>query len=161
MAASPVAPAAAAVTASGPGGFTLVIERTVKASSAASYAALLDWGGWWSSAHSWSGEARNIVLDPRAGGCLCERWAGGEAAHGRVLMAQPGELLRLDAPLGPLQGLPVTARLSFTFTPAATGSVVRIEMRVAGDAAGLAAPVNGVMTEAADRLARRIDGGVP
>lgn len=77
-------------------------------------------------------------------------------------MAVPGKWLLLDAPLGPLQALPVVARLGFTLKRAGGGTVVTLDMHVAGAAAkGLGAPVDGVLREAMDRLARRIDAGRP
>ncbi|WP_185965088.1 SRPBCC family protein [Glacieibacterium frigidum] len=154
-------PAAAEVVAT-PDGFTITHTRSVQASPAAAWTALTAWGSWWSDGHSWSGKAANISLDSVAEGCLCERWAAGEVAHGRVLMVMPGKRLLIDAPLGPLQALPVVARLAFTLKPAGRGTTVTIEMRVAGTAAnGLGGPVDGVLREAADRLARRIDTGRP
>lgn len=154
-------PATAEVVAT-PDGFTVTHTRTVKAAPAAAWGTLVAWGSWWNDAHSWSGKGANITLDARAAGCLCERWLGSEVAHGHVLMAMPGKRLLLDAPLGPLQALPVATRLGFTLKPAGAGTTIILEMRVAGTGAnGLGGPVDGVLGEAADRLARRIDAGLP
>lgn len=47
-----------------------------------------------------------MQLEPRAGGCWCKTWGDGASARrGRVLLAQPGAVLRLHAWLGPLQGV--------------------------------------------------------
>ena len=155
------AQATAAVTAT-TDGFVVKHTRAVQSSTISAYRALIDWGSWWSGAHSWSGSAANIALDAVADGCLCERWAGGEVAHGHVIAAILGKRRLLDAPLGPLQAMPVVARLSFTLEPAAQGSVVVVEMRVSGaGTSNLAAPIDAVLNEAADRLMRRIDAGRP
>jgi uncharacterized protein YndB with AHSA1/START domain len=158
-------PATAEVAASAPDGFTVRQVRTVGAAPAPAFAALLGWGRWWSGEHSYSGDAANTVLDPHAGGCLCERWAGGEVAHGRVLMILPPRVLRLDAPFGPLQALPGKAMLTFTLAPVAGGTRIAVEMRAAGLAADgydrLAPSVDAVLAVQADRLARLIDTGRP
>ena len=73
---------------------------------------------WWDPAHTWSGSARNLKLEPKAGGCFCEKLAdGGSVQHGRVIFAQPGKLLRLEGALGPLQDMAVTGVLSFNLAP--------------------------------------------
>src|SRR5687768_8625427 len=62
---------------------------------AAAYRALVRLPDWWDPAHTWSGSSRNLTLQPRAGGCFCEKLpAGGSVQHARVLFAQPGQLLR-------------------------------------------------------------------
>lgn len=159
------APLNAEVIRSAADGFTVTLVRTVAAPPAAAYAALTQWGRWWSGEHSYSGKAADLTLDAHAGGCLCERWAGGEVAHGRVLMALPPTVLRLDAPLGPLMALPGKAVMTFTLTPSGTGTRIGIELRTAGSVAdkydALAAPVDAVLTLQADRLARLIDTGTP
>ena len=80
-------PAAADVASAAPGAFVLAAEADVAASPAEAYAALTRIGRWWNGEHSYSHDARRLSLDARAGGCFCERWAGGSVEHGRVLMA--------------------------------------------------------------------------
>ena len=60
---------------------------------------------WWHPDHTYSGDAKNLSLDARAGGLWKEEWPGGSVAHGRVLTVENGKLLRMDAPFGPLQQL--------------------------------------------------------
>ncbi|HEU5133994.1 MAG TPA: hypothetical protein VFU13_02520 [Steroidobacteraceae bacterium] len=144
-----------------------VIEATVmaEASPLAVYRKLVNVAGWWDPAHTWSGSARNLKLSPKAGGCFCERLAdGGSVQHGRVIFAQPGRLLRLEAALGPLQDMAVTGVLSFTLAPDGPGTRIKMTYRVAGaltmDSAKLAPLVDQVMGIQLGRL-RSFSSGAP
>lgn len=150
-------PAAAGVRQSGPDHFTIVHSAWVGRGADAQWAALIDWPGWWPDAHTFSGSAANLDLDPEADGELEEEWGEGNSVlHGSVLNAQPGKLLRMTAPFGPLQALPVTAILDITLTPENGGTRVTLAHRVAGPGYlkldGLAAPVDAVLAEAFARL---------
>jgi hypothetical protein len=121
--AATAAPAAAEVEDSTPSGFAIRSQAVVAASPAETWAMLGRIGEWWSKAHSYSGDAANLRLELRAGGCFCEalpasvgKPAGG-VEHGRVLTAMPYRLLVLDAPLGPLQGQALVGRLSWALRP--------------------------------------------
>ncbi|HEX7915316.1 MAG TPA: hypothetical protein VF497_06160, partial [Rudaea sp.] len=71
------------------------------------YAAITGVARWWDSNHTYSGNASNLSLDARAGGCWCEQLAdGGSVQHMTVLTAMPGRMLRLSGGLGPLQAAP-------------------------------------------------------
>jgi arylsulfatase A-like enzyme len=76
-----------------------VVEAPVRADRA--YAALGEVGRWWSSAHTYSGDApKALTLEMKPGGCFCEALAGGGVAHGTVVLAWPAQgMLRLDAAL--------------------------------------------------------------
>lgn len=150
--------AQARVAVTKPGLFEIVIEQTVAATPQEAWAALVDLPRWWDGAHSYSGAASNLTLDPGAGGCWCERWAGGRSVeHARVVMAQPGSTLRLVGGLGPLQALPATAVLSYTLTRSGDRTSIRMDYRVAGPGVeALAGPVDGVMTASLERLAQAI-----
>ena len=144
-----------------------VIEATVmaEASPAAVYRQLVRVAGWWDPKHTWSGSARNLKLDPRAGGCFCEKLAdGGSVQHARVIFAQPGKLLRLEGALGPLQDMAVTGVLSFNLAPDGPGTRINMTYRVAGvltmDSAKLAPLVDQVMGIQLGRL-RSFASGAP
>ena len=83
------APAAAEVVSVTPQGFEVSRTVAIAASPDAVYAALGRIGSWWNPAHSYSGDPRNMTLDPRAGGCFCETNLanGGSVEHGRVILA--------------------------------------------------------------------------
>ena len=113
---------------------------------------------WWSSDHTYSGDAANLALSAKAGGLWQENWDGGSVQHGRVLAIQEGKQLRLDAPFGPLQGMGVTVvwTISITADEETGGSrVVFDEIANGTKASGLdqiAPAVDGVKSEAIRRL---------
>lgn len=159
-------PAYAEVTASSPSAFEIHGEANVAASPAQAWRALTRVEGWWNSEHTYSRDARNLSLEPRAGGCWCERWSGNSVQHMRVLMAmQAGSVrtLRLSGGLGPLQQMGVTGIMTFVITPQPSGAKIEMTYRVTGDP-GLAldriAPgVDGVLMEQFGRLVRYTEGG--
>jgi hypothetical protein len=154
------APAAQAeVVAATPGAFLIRAERTVSMPPAQAWDRLIHIGRWWSSTHTYSGGARNLSIDSRAGGCWCERWAGGSIEHGRVIMVMDRDgvrTLRIAAALGPLQETGASAILTFAVTPDAAGAKISMIYRVAGDPDldldHMAAGVNGVLMEQFESL---------
>jgi uncharacterized protein YndB with AHSA1/START domain len=88
---------------------------------------------YWPSDHTWSGSAANLSLVPEAGGCYCERWAGGSAEHGRVVMAIPGKRLRIRGALGPFQEMPVTGVLTVSLVAAGSGTEATVTYSLGGD----------------------------
>lgn len=147
-------------------GFTVTFAMEVQSDPERVYQAFTQLPRWWSPAHSWSGNAANFSLDAQAGGCFCERWGNGaSAAHGQVLMALPGSVLRMHAWLGPLQELPVQAVLTFGTARRDGATRLRVTYRVAGPADAnldkLAPAVDGVIGEQTRRLKSFIDTGRP
>lgn len=103
-------------------GFRLENRTTIAAPPEKVYAALGRIGSWWDDAHTYSGKASNMTLELRPGACFCEALEGGGGVeHGRVVLAWPGQMLRLDAALGPLQDEGVAGALTFTLKPATGG----------------------------------------
>lgn len=98
------------------------------------WALLIHPEGYWPADHTWSGDAGKLSLQADAGGCFCEKWAEGSAEHARVVMAQPGALLRLQGALGPFQSMAVTGVLTITLEAAAAGSTAVVTYRISGDA---------------------------
>lgn len=155
-------PAAAEVKESDVGGFSVSHVRSVKASPDTVWAALIQPARWWSSPHSWSGDAKNLSMEPRVGGCYCERWRGGEAEHARVVQIVPGKLLRLRGAFGPLQGEALTGTLSVTLAPEGAGTKISVDYVVGGHArfplAQVAPAVDGVIGEQFSSLAKLVGG---
>ena len=142
--------------------FSIESKVTTTATAAVVYRELGKVSRWWDPEHTWSGSAKNLSLQMQAGGCFCESLAGGGSIqHGRVIYAQPNVMLRLDAPLGPLQDMPVTGVLTFKLAPADSGTQVTMTYRVAGgltmESAKLAPIVDQVMRIQLERLKSHAD----
>lgn len=159
-----VQPALADVIQAREGDFTIENKVTVQAAAKTAYDQLVSVADWWNSDHTWSGSAKNLTLDPHAGGCFCEKLAdGGSVQHGRVIFAQPGVMLRLDSALGPLQEMPVTGVLTFKFAPGEKGGATAITLnyRVSGaftlESAKLAPIVDQVLRDQLERLRAQVD----
>lgn len=169
LALMPAGAARAEVASSSPTSFVLRGETTVTATPDRAWRALTRPGRWWSSAHTYSGDARRLMLDPRAGGCWCERWGDGQSVeHMRVVAVTEnggGRTLRMVGGLGPLQAMGASGVLTFTIAPDASGTKVTIEYRVSGESGlgldQIAAPVDGVLMEQFGRLSRYIASGTP
>jgi uncharacterized protein YndB with AHSA1/START domain len=147
-------------------GFTITHAVAVDSDPQKVWQAFTQLPAWWNSAHTWSGQAANLSLDATAGGCWCERWGNGASAvHGRVLLAIPGSVLRLQAGLGPLMEMPVTGVLTFGTARRDGATRLRVTYRVAGapDAGldKLATAVDGVIGEQVRRLKLFIETGKP
>lgn len=147
-------------------GFTVTYAVVVDAEPQKVWLAFTHLPKWWNSAHTWSGQASNMSLDANAGGCWCEQWAGGASAvHGRVLLVQPGSVLRLQAWLGPLQALPVSGVLTFGTAHRDGATRLRVTYRVGGAPDSgldkLAPAVDAVVGEQVKRLKVFIETGKP
>jgi len=150
-------------------GFVLTYTRRVEATPAKVFAALPAVDRWWTSGHTWSGDAANLSLKAEAGGCFCEKWKDGEVEHGRVIMVMRDQMLRLQAALGPLQGRAVTGVLTFQLKPdeASGGKATLLTLSYIVNGASASAldksatPVDNVLNEQFDRLIRFIETGKP
>lgn len=130
------------------------------------WAALSDIAKWWDPEHTYSGEARNLSLDPVVQGCFCEKLSlYGGVEHARVIYAQPTKILRLSGALGPLQELGVAGSLTWQIEPVGVGSRITLTYNVGGFSTqplGELAPlVDGVLGAQVKRLARFITTGNP
>ena len=88
---------------------------------------LSDPASWWHPDHTYSEDAANLTLDLQAGGLWREDWDGRSVSHGRVLYVEPGRMLHMEAPFGPLQGLGAYTIWTITVTGADGGSLVVFE----------------------------------
>ena len=152
----------AGVTESRETAFSIQSTVTIKGPPATVFRELGEVSRWWHPEHTWSGSASNMSLQMQAGGCFCEKLPdGGSIQHGRVIYVQPGVMLRLDSPLGPLQEMPVTGVLTFKLEPAIGGTLVTMTYRVSGaltmESAKLAPIVDSVMTTQLERLRTHVD----
>jgi len=150
--------ATAAVSQSAADAFVIESRVTVPATPLQAWLALVQPSRWWDPAHTWSGDAANLRLDPRAGGCFCESWKGNSVEHLRVVWFAPPTELRMTGGLGPLQAMGLDGILTFSIKPEASGSEIGLSYRVSGDSlhalAELAPAVDKVLAGQLERLQR-------
>lgn len=148
------------------GGFTVKETVAIQAPPQEVYRRILRVGDWWNSQHSFSGDARNLSIEERAGGCFCEKMPnGGGVKHMEVVFLAPGKSIVMHGALGPLQSLAATGAMQFQLTAADGGTKLEVTYTVGGyTPAGintLAAPVDGVLKEQFARLKSYIEKGDP
>jgi hypothetical protein len=118
---------------------------------ARAYAAFAEVSRWWSKDHTYSGNAANLTLDLRPGGCFCERLGTGGIEHLRVVLAWPGKRLVLSGLLGPTLYQATGGVMDVDIKKAGTGTALTITYRIGGmrDAEGakLARQVDTVLAE--------------
>ncbi|HEY0943195.1 MAG TPA: SRPBCC family protein [Steroidobacter sp.] len=159
--------ARAEIVSAGPSGFNL--RHVADAPNVAPpiiWAALADVAKWWDPEHTYSGDARNLSLEPFVRGCFCEKlglYAGIE--HGSVVYAMPAKTLRIQGSLGPLQEFGTNGVMTWQIEPAAGGSRITFTYSVGGFAdrplADWAPIVDEVLAEQLQRLARYVTVGNP
>ena len=160
-------PARAEIVSAGPGGFNLRhVADAPNVAPPVVWAALADIGKWWDPEHTYSGDSRNLTLEPFVRGCFCEKlslYAGIE--HASVIYAQPAKTLRLSGALGPLQEFGVSGVLTWQVEPAGGGSRITLTYNVGGFAdrplADWAPIVEEVVGVQLQRLTRFVTVGNP
>lgn len=105
-------------------GFALHWDAPVMQSPEDLWTRIITPSAWWSSDHTYSGDAANLTLEAKAGGCWCETWDGGEVEHGRVLAIQPGKQIVIAAPFGPMQSMAVTAVMTISISETDNGETL-------------------------------------
>jgi uncharacterized protein YndB with AHSA1/START domain len=155
------------VTAATPTGFLVKRELSVAAPSTTVFSTLTEIGRWWNPEHTYSGDAHNLSLDLKAGGCFCERLAnGGSVRHLEVAYYEPGRVLRMAGALGPLQANGLAGSLTLTVSETAPGkSAISMSYSVGGFMADgvdkMATPVDFMLGEQLARLKSFIETGGP
>ena len=162
-------PASAEVVRADPHAFAVRHSVQLVVPAAEAMAAFTRIAGWWSKDHTYSGNAANLSLDARPGGCFCERFpaknglGGGGIEHLRVTAITPGEDLVLTGALGPLLAEAVTGVMSVHVEKIAGGSRLTLDYRAAGFANGngtkFAPMVDAMLVEQAKRFRAFAAGG--
>lgn len=139
------------------GGFTVSHQITVAAGPDAVYSGVQKIGQWWNPDHSWTGQAANLYLDAKPGGCFCERLPDdGGVEHLRIIYLAPGKQIRFDGALGPLMGFPLSGRMIWSWEATGDGTAITFTYHVhgfmEGGFEGLAPAVDGVIGEQLTRL---------
>jgi len=160
------AQARAEIVSAGPSGFNLRLVAEVPNPAPVVWASLADIGKWWDPEHTYSGDSRNLTLEPFVRGCFCEKlslYAGIE--HATVIYAQPAKTLRLSGALGPLQDFGVSGVMTWNIEPAGGGSRITLTYNVGGFAdrplADWAPLVDEMLGGQLKRLVRYIGQGNP
>jgi hypothetical protein len=79
------------------------------------------------------GNAANLSLEARAGGCWCETLPeGGSVEHMHVVYLVPGNTLRLRGALGPFQGLGVDGAMTWSLKGSANATEISVTYAVGG-----------------------------
>lgn len=155
----------AEVKDAGANGFTITHAFLAKGTPQEVYQKIIDVGNWWNGEHTYSGDAHNLTLDAKAGGCWCERLPknGGSVMHMQVLTASPGMFLVMTGGLGPLQRMGVSGAMTFQLSAAGGGTKVEFIYVASGYApsgmASIAPMVDSVLMQQMSRLNNFIDTG--
>jgi uncharacterized protein YndB with AHSA1/START domain len=161
------APARADVVDATDAGFSITIASSIKATPAAVFQAITGRvAAWWNPSHTFSGNPSNLTIDPRPGGCFCERLPSGGVQHMVVTHVNSPGLLVLHGGLGPLGTLAVAGSMSFAINPEAmSSSRLVLSYDVVGYAPkglkSLAPAVDTVLTEQVQRLKNLVERGTP
>jgi uncharacterized protein YndB with AHSA1/START domain len=148
-----------------PAGFSMKYARTLSVAPAKAYAAFAQVQSWWNGEHTYSGKSANLSIDPKAGGCFCEKLSDGGIVHMTVAYAKRNEQLTLLGALGPLQSGGISGSMTVVFKPAGDKTELSIIYNVGGYYPGglaeLAPIVDQVIGEQVDRFARYVETGKP
>ncbi len=163
-------PARAEVIASSDGGFVISHSADIPADRSAIWKVLIAPAQWWSSDHTYSGNADNLYLDAQATGCFCEKLPRpadapegqrmGSVEHMHIVYADPQRgILRMTGGLGPPQAEAVTGVMTIAIRPEGEGSRLTLRYVVGGVWQGKPAEVgplvDGVLGEQVKRLAAK------
>ncbi|MCJ8190540.1 ATPase [Sphingomicrobium aestuariivivum] len=113
-------------------------------------------GDWWNGAHSYSGDAANMRLELKPGGCFCEQWDGNFVKHLEVVGLTRGKEIVMEGGLGPLRYAPASGTMIWKLEDGGTGAILTIDYKVTGfaesDAETWSAAVDSVLGEQAMRF---------
>lgn len=159
-------PAVATVVDLASNGFTVQVRAHIAASTKKVYSGLITPAHWWSSDHTFSGDAANLVLDAKAGGCWCEKLAdGGSVTHLTVVYVDPGKLLRLRGALGPFQSYGVEGAMTWQLKASGDGTDLSLTYALGGyykdGFEQWSKAADDVLTDQVARLKRFMETGSP
>ena len=167
LAAAAAVPAHAEVLETSETGFLVKNEASINAPPPQVYRALIEQiSSWWDPNHTFSGDPRNLSIDPKAGGCFCERLPdNGGVQHLTVVLLSPGKELRLTGALGPLQEDGLAGSMRWKLSEVDGNTRVELTYSVGGyrpgGLRGLASPVDSVVRGQLLRLKSFVETGRP
>jgi hypothetical protein len=138
-------------------GFVVKETITIQAAPQEVYRRIFRVGEWWSPQHTFSGDAHNLSIEEKAGGCFCEKLpAGGSVKHLEVVYQAPGKSVVMHGTLGPLQTMAATGAMQIQLTAVDGGTKLEVSYAVAGYKVGgmntLAPVIDSVLKEQFTRL---------
>jgi uncharacterized protein YndB with AHSA1/START domain len=150
-----------------PTGFLVKLEANINAPAAKVYDALVGQvGSWWNPEHTYSHDAKNLSIDPRPGGCFCEKLPnGGGVEHLRVVYVVPHKVVRFSGALGPLQVSGLAGSLTWKLTGGTENTRVQLSYSVGGFIDGgfekIAPAVESMLNDQLNRLKLFVETGKP
>jgi uncharacterized protein YndB with AHSA1/START domain len=150
-----------------PNGFLVTFEVSINAAPAKVYNALVGQvGSWWNPEHTYSHDAKNLSIDPRPGGCFCEKLPnGGGIEHLRVVYVAPPQIVRFLGALGPLQASGLAGSMTWKLTGGPDSTRLELSYSVGGFIDGgfekIAPAVEAMLHEQFDRLKLFVETGKP
>jgi uncharacterized protein YndB with AHSA1/START domain len=148
-------------------GFVVKLETNIHAPAPKVYEALIGQIGlWWNPEHTYSHDAKNLSIDPRPGGCFCEKLPnGGGVEHLRVVYIVPRETVRFSGGLGPLQASGLAGSLTWKLTSGSDNTRLQLSYSVGGFIEGgfekIAPAVESMLSDQLDRLKQFAETGKP
>jgi uncharacterized protein YndB with AHSA1/START domain len=148
-------------------GFFVKLEANMNAPAAKVYEALIGQTGlWWNPEHTYSHDAKNLSIDPRPGGCFCEKLPnGGGVEHLHVVCIAPNETVRLSGALGPLQASGLAGSMTWKLKGGAGNTRLELSYSVGGFIQGgfekIAPAVESMLNDQLNRLKLFVETGKP
>ena len=150
-----------------PTGFLVKLEANINAPAAKVYDALVGQiSSWWNPEHTYSHDAKNLSIDPRPGGCFCEKLPnGGGVEHLRVVYIVPRETVRFSGALGPLQASGLAGSLTWKLTGGGENTRIQLSYSVGGFIEGgfekIAPAVESMLSDQLNRLKLFVETAKP
>jgi uncharacterized protein YndB with AHSA1/START domain len=156
------------VMSAGASGFAVRETAHIAAAPDRVYAALVLPGRWWNPEHTFSGDAANLTLDAKAGGCFCEKLReGGSVQHLTVVRVAPGKTLVLRGALGPFQQQGTDGALAIALAASGSGTDLTLTytlggyLTLPGGFEQMAKAADAMLAEQISRLQRFVETGSP
>lgn len=155
-----------AVVESNANGFAIEETAHITTTPDKVYAALVHPESWWNPEHTFSQSAKNLSLDVKAGGCLCETLPdGGSVQHLVVASVMPGKMIVFRGAMGPFQGQGVDGAMTIRLTAKDGGTDLVLDNNYGGFVKGgmgkWPEAADGMLTDLVQHLKYFAENGKP
>lgn len=142
--------------------FIVSIKTTLTTPRDQAYQQFLQIGDWWQDSHTWFGDASTMTIEPKAGGCFCERNGNKQALHMTIAQVNPEVSIQMIGGLGPLQSLAVNGHMLWKFESTEDGNTkLTLTYRVTGfvnqNTEDWSKAVNAVLQQQVDNLRTKFE----